>query len=76
MKMIYPFLGVGLVGVALHRHTLSEEYRKITMGSGFQGNWSSWQPLKSEKGTGNNLEKIIKSSSHSNQQLLNDDKKE
>ena len=53
--MLYPILGVGLVGGALHRHELYTEYKKIVI-------WSSWQHKKHEKKTTSNLESSIRQS--------------
>ena len=58
--MLYPILGVGLVGGALHRHELYTEYKKI-VGDGYQGIWLSWQHKKPEKTT-SNLESSIRRS--------------
>lgn len=46
MKMVYPLLGVGLVGGVFHRHDLYTRYKNAFEGGGFQGNWSSWKPWK------------------------------
>ena len=47
--MIYPLLGVGLVGGAIHRQELYARYRDAIEGGdsgGLRGNWSSWEPWK------------------------------
>ena len=49
-KIIYPLLGVGLVGGAFHRRDLHNHYKKALESSGFQGNWTPWQPGKFWKG--------------------------
>ena len=46
IKTIYPLLGVGLVGGAIHRQELYTRYRDAIEGSGLRGNWSSWKLWK------------------------------
>ena len=58
LKVFYPLLGVGLVGVAIHRDEVYSEIKRIE--SRYRGSLSSRQS-RSEKMTATNLEKSTRS---------------
>lgn len=59
LRVVYPLVGVGLVGGALHRDQVYTNYQKII--GGHRGNLTLWKKKQEKVTTDSNLEKNIRS---------------
>lgn len=59
LKVVYPLVGAGLVGGALHRDQVYTNYQKIS--GGYRGNLTWWKKKPAKITTDSNLEKNIRS---------------
>lgn len=59
LRIVYPLVGVGLVGGALHRDQVYTNYQKII--GGHRGNLTLWKKQQEKVTTDSNLEKNIRS---------------